>query len=74
MDEINELVRFENGELTKDESVVMFQRLINSGTAFELGGWYADKAIELRYWRRGEARFSPHQSRLIMLQAGLSVV
>lgn len=47
MDEITEIVRFENGELSKSESLAMFQRLINSGTAFELGGWYSEKAMEL---------------------------
>lgn len=42
-----ELMEFENGEMDQDEAVNMFQRLINSGLAWQLQGYYGRTAQAL---------------------------
>lgn len=44
---VEELMEFENGEMDQDEAVNMFQRLINSGLAWQLQGYYGRTAKAL---------------------------
>lgn len=41
---INDIVRFENDELTFDEIVDLFQRLVDTGMAWKLQGFYGRTA------------------------------
>ena len=45
--DINELMAFENGELGVDDTVDLFQRLVNSGLAWQLQGFYGRTASRL---------------------------
>lgn len=44
---VEELMAFEAGEMDQDEAVNMFQRLINSGLAWQLQGFYGRTAQDL---------------------------
>lgn len=44
---VEELMEFENGEMDQDEAANMFQRLINSGLAWQLQGYYGRTAQAL---------------------------
>lgn len=44
---VEELMAFENGEMDQDAAVNMFQRLINSGLAWQLQGYYGRTAQAL---------------------------
>ena len=41
------IIAFEQGDLTDDETVVLFQHLIDSGLAWQLQGFYGRTAISL---------------------------
>ena len=47
MDEIGFIMAYESGELTREEMVEGFQRLINSGLAWKLQGHYGRTAQAL---------------------------
>lgn len=49
---INEIIAYENGELSEGETVALFQALIDSGVAWKLQGSYgrmAEGLIEAGY-------------------------
>jgi hypothetical protein len=46
-DDLDFMIRFESGDLTEDELVAGFQRLINSGLAWQLQGVYGRTAHAL---------------------------
>ena len=47
MPNIDQIMKFENGEMEQDEVVEMFQELINSGMAWKLQGSYGRTAMAL---------------------------
>ena len=52
MDQLNNIIAYENGELDEDEIITLFQELINSGLAWQLQGSYgrmAESLIESGY-------------------------
>ena len=44
---VDKIIRWENGEMDRDEAVAFFQELINNGSAWELQGIYGRVAISL---------------------------
>jgi len=44
---ITKIVEYENGELNDEETIELFQELINTGLAWQLQGNYGRFAIEL---------------------------
>jgi len=44
---INQIIAYENGELTEDEIVTLFQKLVNTGQAWTLQGHYGRTATAL---------------------------
>ena len=52
---IEDLMRFEAGDMDEKDTVAMFQRLVDSGLAWQLQGFYgrtADQLIRLGYVHR----------------------
>ena len=47
MNQIDQIIAYENGELDDSETVELFQSLIDSGTVWGLQGHYARTAIAL---------------------------
>lgn len=47
MNQIDFIIKFENGEATQDEIVENFQEMINSGIVWQLQGFYARYATGL---------------------------
>jgi len=45
--DVGEIMAFESGELSGEKTINMFQRLINSGAAWELQGFYGRMAFSL---------------------------
>ena len=45
--DLNDMVAWEQGELDFNETVDLFQRLINSGMVWQLQGMYGRTAVEL---------------------------
>lgn len=45
--DIDQLMAFENGELNQDEIVELFQRLVDTGLAWKLQGFYGRTARAL---------------------------
>ncbi len=46
-DQIGQIIAYENGELTEDEVIDLFQELINSGLVWQLQGHYGRMASAL---------------------------
>lgn len=44
---IEEIIKFENGELDKDETIKLFSELVKSGLAWKLQGSYGRFATQL---------------------------
>ena len=44
---VSEIMAFENGELNDDEVIDLFQRLVDSGAAWQLQGYYGRTARQL---------------------------
>jgi len=47
MDQVSQMIAFEEGELDEDQTIDLFQNLINSGLAWQLQGSYGRMASEL---------------------------
>ena len=47
MDQIDQIIAYENGELDNDETISLFQSLIDSGLAWQLQGSYGRQAARL---------------------------
>tara|TARA_R110000824_G_scaffold55206_1_gene152173 strand:- start:546 stop:731 length:186 start_codon:yes stop_codon:yes gene_type:complete len=47
MDIVDDIMAFENGELTREETFSLFQRLVNSGMIHSLQGSYQRMAQDL---------------------------
>ena len=43
----DELMAFEDGQLDEDQTVELFQRLIDTGLAWQLQGFYGRTAVQL---------------------------
>lgn len=44
---VDDLMAFENGQLSQDEIVALFQRLVDTGLAWQLQGAYGRAAMSL---------------------------
>lgn len=47
MSQLNRMLDWENGELSREETVSLFQELINTGLAWQLQGMYGRTAARL---------------------------
>lgn len=47
MDELDAIIAYEQGELSDDETLILFQRLVNSGLCWQLQGHYGRTATQL---------------------------
>ena len=47
MDQVSQIMAFESGELDEDQTIELFQELINSGLAWQLQGSYGRMASAL---------------------------
>jgi hypothetical protein len=47
MDQLDNMIRWENGELDEEETIELFQDLVNSGLAWQLQGCYGRMAANL---------------------------
>ena len=47
MDQVSQIMAFESGELDEDQTIELFQNLINSGLAWQLQGSYGRMASAL---------------------------
>jgi hypothetical protein len=45
MDQVDKIIAYENGELGPEETVTLFQELVNSGLAWKLQGSYGRTAM-----------------------------
>ena len=44
---VDHVIRYENGEMTEEETIGFFQELVNSGMAWTLQGHYGRMAVDL---------------------------
>lgn len=64
MDQVSKIMAYEQGELDNDETIELFQELVNSGLVWNLQGSYARTAsmlIEAGYMTRKEGE-NDHRS------------
>lgn len=47
MDQLDGIIRWENGELDEAETITLFQELVNTGLAWSLQGMYGREAVRL---------------------------
>ena len=47
MNQVDKIIAYESGELSQEETVKLFQELIDSGLIWQLQGYYGRTAIEL---------------------------
>jgi len=47
MDNLDDIVKYENGELSDEETIALFQNMIDSGMVWELQGFYGRMAVNL---------------------------
>lgn len=46
-DQLSQMIAFESGELSDEDTISLFQDLINSGLAWQLQGFYGRTAMAL---------------------------
>ncbi len=46
-DLMSAIMDFEDGSLTEEDTIILFQRLINNGMAWTLQGFYGRTAVQL---------------------------
>jgi len=46
MSDIDQIIAYENGDLSEDDTICLFQRLVDTGLAWELQGHYGRTAKE----------------------------
>lgn len=44
---VDDIIRYEQGDMSEDDMIVMFQKLVNSGLAWQLQGHYGRTATAL---------------------------
>ncbi len=44
---VDKLISFENGSMNRDDSIELFQELVNNGMAWQLQGFYGRTAMAL---------------------------
>lgn len=47
MDQVDKIIAYENGELDDEQTVELFQELVNSGLAWQLQGHYGRTAMDM---------------------------
>ena len=47
MDQISKMIAFEQGELNEEDTIQLFQELVDSGLVWKLQGFYGRTAMEL---------------------------
>ena len=47
MNDLDDIIAFENGDLDEDATIALFQRLVNTGLAWTLQGSYGRTAMAL---------------------------
>jgi hypothetical protein len=47
MNELDQIIAYENGELDEEQTLALFQSLVNSGLAWKLQGHYGRTASDL---------------------------
>jgi len=47
MPDINDIIAWENGEMDKDQEIIFFQKLVDTGLAWSLQGMYGRRAQQL---------------------------
>jgi hypothetical protein len=47
LDQVDNIIAYEQGELDEDETITLFQSLVNSGLAWQLQGSYGRTAVNL---------------------------
>lgn len=47
MDDLDQIIAWEAGELSSEDTVALFQRLLNSGVVWQLQGAYGRQAMRL---------------------------
>ena len=44
MEILDKIIAYEQGDLTNDETIELFQELVDSGLAWQMGGYYVRRA------------------------------
>ena len=47
LDLTSDIIAYENGELSEDETIKLFQHLVNTGLAWQLQGHYGRTAVAM---------------------------